>query len=143
MEIPKYVYPSWMGGSLVIIGVIWPALLRMMVNGGLGRDRSQGFDLRRYKSSAPTAAAAATGTTAQDQQQLKELEENMLASLKAQQAGDPPLPPAQGPAQPQIAKLGGAGPAPESVKAAPPQEKSYQGEYYPVDRTGPDKGQKK
>jgi len=143
MEIPKYVYPVWIAGSFVVIGLIWPLLLRMMVDQGLGRERTQGFDLRRYKPSASEAKPAAVGATAEDQQRLVDLEANMLASLKAQQAGEAPAPAAGQAAPPQVAKLSGA--AAQTPAAAPepePEKKSYEGEYYPVDRHNP-RGDKK
>jgi hypothetical protein len=143
MEIPKYVYPIWMGGSFLIIGLIWPMLLRMMLDQGLGRDHSQQFDLRRYKSSSPKPAAAAAGPTAQEQQRLIDLEQSMLASLKAQQASEPAPPPAPAPAPSPVVKLAGAAPASPQASESPEREKMYEGEYYPVDRTGPDKDQKK
>jgi hypothetical protein len=138
MEIPRYVYPVWMGGSFLIIGLIWPALLGMMVNQGLGRDRGRGFDLSRYKgTSAPPAVAAASGPTAADQQRLIDLEEGMLASLKAQQAAEPP-PSEQAPeAPPPLVALSGQAAAPASQPEQAPTEKSYQGEFYPVDRHNP------
>jgi hypothetical protein len=137
MEIPKFVYPVWMGGSFLIIGLIWPALLGMMVNQGLGRDRGRGFDLSRYKGTSAPPVAAASGPTAADQQRLIDLEQEMLASLKAQQADEPP-PSAQAPeAPPQVVALSGQAAAPAKQPEQAPAEKSYQGEFYPVDRQGP------
>ena len=37
-ESPKYVYEIWMIGSFLLVGVMWPAMLRVMVKGGLGPD---------------------------------------------------------------------------------------------------------
>jgi hypothetical protein len=143
MEIPKYVYPVWIFGSFVVIGLIWPTLLRMMIGQGLGRERTQGFDLRGYKPSPTPAAVGAAGPTAEDQQRLVDLEANMLASLKAQQAGKAPAPAAEAAAPPQVAKLSGAAaPASTPAPAPEPEEKSYEGEYYPVDRHNPRRGKK-
>ena len=143
MEIPKYVYPIWMGGSFVIIGLIWPMLLRMMLGQGLGRAGPEQFNLRRYRGSSPKPAAKSAGPTAEDQQRLIDLEQSMLASLKAQQAGEPAAPAAAAPAPAQVVKLAGAAPAQPQAPQSPEREKTYEGEYYPVDRTGTAKDQKK
>ncbi|MGD0461254.1 MAG: hypothetical protein ABSB74_02080 [Tepidisphaeraceae bacterium] len=135
-ESANHVYAIWMIGSFLVVGVIWPALLQVMVKGGLGRTKPEEFDLRRYKPSPVPSAVAkpTTVVTKDDMQQLREMEEALEASLKASAAtSGPAAEPQAQPAAPAIKVLGGSEPA-AALPQTPEEPKEYQGEFYPVVR---------
>ncbi len=136
-ETPKYVYEIWMIGSFLLVGVIWPALLSVMVKGGLGRSDDDEEYLSRFKGAPEPAAAPApaAAVTHDDMQRLRELEQNLEASLKASAPAVAEAVPPQ-PAAPAVKMLSGeAAPAP-AVPQTPEERKSYQGEFYPVAKPG-------
>jgi len=127
----------WMGGSVLIIGIIWPTLLNVMLRHGLGSMKADEYDLTRFKGGkdaatmpAPSAAAA----TESDMDRLRELEATMAQSLKSSGSNEPSL--AEEKAEPVVAKLAGAPVEAPVLPAVEEGPKSYQGEFYPVVKTG-------
>lgn len=135
-ESQKYGYEIWMIGSFLLVGVIWPALLRVMVKGGLGRTTEEEY-LSRFRGAPEPAAVAAPAAAVMhdDMQRLRELEQNLEASLKASAPAVAAAASPQ-PAAPAVKKLGGE-PAPAPAAPRTPEEKkSYEGEFYPVVKPG-------
>jgi hypothetical protein len=135
-ESSKYGYGTWMVGTFLLVGVIWPTLLGVMVRGGLGRMTPEEYDLSRFKGGTDPATmpkASTAPVTVSDMAKLRDLEATMAETLKAggvttvaTTAGTPAEP------APAVKKLAGeAAPAPAPV-AAPDEAKDYQGEFYPV-----------
>ncbi|MDP9175760.1 MAG: hypothetical protein M3O30_18115 [Planctomycetota bacterium] len=131
---PDYAYEIWMAGSFVVLGVIWPMLLRTMVTGGMGRVRMEDYDLTRFRGGANARKKETRKEmSAADILKLTELEASLKASLKAGEELAPAA--ARAPEQepsPQIIKLQGT--AAGEMAAAPmtEEEKHYTGQYYPV-----------
>ncbi len=122
-------------GTFLLVGVIWPALLAVLIKGGLGRTKPEEYDLRRFNAGPEPAAAAkpATAVSKGDMQRLRELEQSMEATLKESATAAPSVAAAEAaPAAPAVKKLAG-GPADAPAAPIPVEEKKdYQGEYYPV-----------
>jgi hypothetical protein len=142
---PKWSYGICMTGSLVVIGIIWPLLIQTMVKGGLGRKREvDDYDLSRFKGGKePQVAAVQQGMTAEDEARLKELEEQMAASLKARQDAEPATAPVVVGAAEPVKKLKAGGDVQEHVVEQTEEEKAYTGEYYPVVKQVTHKDEKK
>ncbi len=138
-ESTNHSYAIWMTATFLLVGLIWPALIQVMVKGGLGRPQSDEFNLSQYKPSptAPAVAKPQTGVTQDDMQQLKEMEESLVASLKASgSTGGPAADPQTQLAAPAIKVLNASAAEPAAaVPQAPEERKAYQGEFYPVVRT--------
>ncbi len=87
-EAPQYVYEAWIGGSVLVIGIIWPGLLLAMKKGGLGRVHTATYDLSRFKPAKATSGSGsepvkeAVGITAAGIQQVHDLATNMEESLR-------------------------------------------------------------
>jgi hypothetical protein len=89
-------YPAatWIGGSVLLIGVVWPTVINLLAFGRLTQPREEkGIDLSKVKN---TSALAPAAPSADDLEQLHELE----AELEAKLAGAAPEPPAEQPAVP-------------------------------------------
>jgi phage tail protein X len=135
-ELPKYVYQVWIIGTVLVVGVIWPALIQLLVKGGFGRPvTEEEFDLKRFKPSAPERAAAVKTAvvTQSDMDRLRELEENMEATLKGGGSGAPAVAAATA-ADPAVVKplAGGPAEAPVAPAAANEPEHYDGGVFYPV-----------
>lgn len=130
-QAPGSVYPVWMGSSFVLIGLIWPALIQMMLRGGFGRPKSD-YDLKRFKGeTAKAPVAKRAGMTAADMQRLREWEQSMEGRLKTSAVpGQQPQAAAAGSAP--VKKLTG-GPLGPLAPAPPEEDKEYTGEFYPVE----------
>lgn len=129
----------WGTGGLVAGGVVWPALLAVLIGAGFGRPpKDPAYDLDRFNG-APEPAKPAPAEDAdlarRFAEHLAELERELEAGLQAGRAPAPagpaaaaaPLPPAALPAAPL------ADPPP----AAAEQDKDFWGEYYPVTHNRP------
>lgn len=134
-ESSNYGFEIWMIGTFLLVGVIWPALLSVMIRGGLGSMTTEEYDLSRFKgghdpATMPKATAAAV--TQSDMDRLHDLEARMAENLKA--GATAPLSADEKSPQPipAVAKLTGG---PARAPAAPQSKdepKDYQGEFYPV-----------
>ena len=75
----EYVFLTWFGGSVLVIGVIWPCVIDLIIYGRVVRPpREKGIDLSKVKQPAPVPRAAAS---AHDLDRLRELEEELEHSL--------------------------------------------------------------
>jgi hypothetical protein len=132
-EAPRYLYEFWIGGSFLVIGVIWPGLLRMMLQGGLGRSPEAKYDLGRFKSEPEKPAAKPVGITEADLEQVKAMADNLEASLRAgATAAAPGAAPVTTSAAP-IKKLSGSAAEPSLPTMTEQGPKEYTGEFYPVE----------
>ena len=136
-ESSKYGFQIWMGGTFLIVGVIWPTLLTVMVKGGLGKTTPEEYDLNRFKGEPEEMKPEpVVDTSASDMQRLRELEESMTAALKSGAAPAAAGATAVATAAPEIIKLTG-GPAHEAeVPKQADESKEYGGEFYPVAHPG-------
>jgi hypothetical protein len=134
-EASQYVYQIWIGGSVLVIGIIWPAILRLMKQGGLGRVATAQYDLSQFKTGKEKAPEKeAVGVTAADMERLGELADNMEASLRASGAFEGKAVGGLAPEAAAIKKLTGtAGDVAEPVTPES-QSKEFSGEFYPVEK---------
>jgi hypothetical protein len=137
---PKYAMRIWMTGTFILVGVIWPILLRMMLLGGLGREEPDDYDLSRFKGSGKPATVQkqSAALTTDDLARIGEMEASFKASLgsmadavttstAAATASGAPA------AAPEIKKLiGGSDVAQEVAKTEEEAQRAYRGEFYPV-----------
>jgi hypothetical protein len=138
---PSYIYPICIGGSFVLIGLLWPTLLLRLQTAGLGQARGEEeekVDLSKFRPSKPAAARPVpTGPTRQDMEQLAAVTAQYERSV-----GDATISGAA-----RESKAGGAAAsagtarkwetaAAEETKSTdkPAEEHDYGGEFYPVDR---------
>ena len=134
---PKWVWTLWTGGSILVIGGIWPTVVSLLAGAGFGRPPRQEpeYDLDRFKGEPEEETKKPAVVSADDQKQLAALEaelERNLASSGAALESNASTPADN--AQPQIKKLTG-GPVEASSAAQQPEEpKDYRGEFYPVAR---------
>jgi hypothetical protein len=132
-ETPNHVYTIAMGGSFLLVGVIWPALLFVMAKGGLVKKPAR-VPERKYHSE-PEAAPVKATATAGDMQRLRDLEAALTASLKSGEAVATravAIGASVEEEKPVIKKLDGAS---EPLKPAPvvEEEKDFSGGvFYPV-----------
>jgi hypothetical protein len=96
---PRWATALWTGGSVVLIGLIWPTIVNLLVYGSIFRPREEkGIDLSKVRS---TSAPAATrpGMTEQDLAAVARLESELESKLGAGdgQAAPPPGAPAAEP----------------------------------------------
>jgi hypothetical protein len=129
-ETQNNVYPIAIGGSFLVVGLIWPAFLSVMVKGGLGKKRAREPE-RKYQI-GPEPVPVKAGVTAGDMQKLRDLEASLTASLKS---GDAPAAVAAS-AEPEeklvIKKLDGTA-EPVATPVVEEEEKDFSGgEFYPV-----------
>jgi len=134
----------WMGGSVLIIGIIWPTLLHLMLRHGLGSMKADEYDLSRFKGGKDAAtmpAPSAAVATESDMDRLRELEAAMAQSLKSSGPREDAV--TEEKPEPVVAKLAGAPVEAPVLPAAEEGPKSYQGEFYPVVKTGGKSEEKK
>ena len=123
---PRFSPALWFGGSVVLIGVVWPTLLNLLLFGSILRPREEkGLSLRNV--TAPPATA----------QQQQGSDENaigqMTAALEAQlhsSAGTPAQSADAPKAVPAVGNMSGEPLAPGAPVAKEPKE--YGGEFYPT-----------
>jgi hypothetical protein len=108
--------------------------IQLMLTGGLGRKKEAGdYDLSRFKGGKePQVAAVQQGMTAEDEARLKDLEEQMAASLKARQDAEPAAAPVVVGAGEPVKQLKSGKDAEEHMVEQTDEEKAYTGEFYPV-----------
>lgn len=136
-----YIYPIAIGGSFLLIGVIWPSVLYRMQTAGLGhvaKEKDEKADLWKARPSKPEPTRAApTGPTREDMEQLAAVTASYERSV-----GDATISNAAHESKVGVAAIAAATArkwetsAVEEVKAAekPAEEHEYGGEFYPVDR---------
>jgi hypothetical protein len=134
---PKTVWTMWMGGSVLVLGVIWPLALQLLIKGGFAPPpREKLMDMSRYGKGTTEKAAAAMPVAAmtispEEQERLDALEAKIMADLKEQAAKTPAPPP---PEPVEIKKLGTEAVAPVAVQDHEIKtSKDYRGGvFYPV-----------
>ena len=140
-KVPKDAEMIWMGGTILIVGIIWPIGLSFLKGAGLGRQAvAEQYDLSRFGKGKPTKAVAAVKAEMSDvdRAQLKEVQEALAASLK-DGIGHAPAAPAG--AQPSAAgeekefKTAPLEPSPALGQAE--EKKEYEGQFYPVAKGAP------
>jgi hypothetical protein len=128
---PKAQFALWTLGGLVLIGGVWPFVVNLLSFGSLFHPKSAeepGIDLSKVKNTSAGAAPVAMGLSAEDQDRLGELEEELESFLKSGQSA-----PSEAP-QPAAVRVLNAGPA-EEVAAEPKKQrekKAFGGEFYPT-----------
>ncbi|MGN6503922.1 MAG: hypothetical protein ACTHM6_00010 [Tepidisphaeraceae bacterium] len=142
-QVPRTMYLLCIGGSVLVIGVLWPMLLRALVRAGLGapEEVDAGIDLSRVSSSSedipiPTRAAVSE----EDRGKLDALNAALESNVAGMTIGDSK--PAEPASAAEVAKQEQAirelpnAPLEHAPAAAAPKptDDDYKGEYYPVAR---------
>ncbi|HXE53643.1 MAG TPA: hypothetical protein VN541_11530 [Tepidisphaeraceae bacterium] len=117
-----------MVAGMLIVGGVWPVVLRLVYGPPPERVR---FDVGGPGVAA--RAAAKPQATEEDRRHLEELEAEMMAGMAATEP-TPDVREVQRSPDPEVRVL--AGETVEARPEAPPQEKDYRGEYYPVEKKG-------
>jgi hypothetical protein len=137
-------FAIWIGGSLVLIGGIWPSMVSLMIGAGLGRPKKskeeKEYDLDRfgkYKEPSKPAIAVKAGMSAAESRRLEEMQDKMEADLAAagmqMTSANGEAASAAGSSATGVKKLTGA--AVEVAPAIKPEDtepREYTGEFYPV-----------
>jgi hypothetical protein len=144
-NMPAAIVAIWGGGSLLLIGGVWPTVLGLMIGAGLGRpktEKKEEYNLDRVGQTSAeeediTVKPGAKTVTAEDHDKLRQLQETLERNLAA--AGVTQTAPADTPAAgaTPVKKLDGV--PLESAAALQNQDnapKQYGGEFYPVVRPG-------
>ncbi len=128
---PKAQFGMWIGGSLVLFGLVWPTTINLLLFGRPWRPKQpkEDYDLDRFEKSEPAAAPPPTEV---DQEALH----SQIAAIEAElettavAANGPGDTTTDGPAP--VRKLDG-GPLELGSNAEPAKEdKEYKGEFYPT-----------
>ena len=116
---PRMRWVLWTGGSLLLVGGLWPLLLRWPMGAGWGpQPKAQPYDLSRFGSEpAPPKQEASPGPAVVAD-----------APMPIQPAAEPAEPPAASPVK-QLS----ASPLQPAPPAEPHPEKDYAGEFYPTE----------
>lgn len=147
----KVWYPLCMGAGLVLIGGIWPIIIRLMIGTGLAPKPQESEYDKRWRdhkpSSEPMPVLAVNGPTDADAQQLEELNSTLEKSIAA---GGMALTAAKTPDQAEEKKSDAAirklveTPLEQPKAPLNPEEpKDFRGEFYPVARPHEKKDEKK
>jgi prepilin-type N-terminal cleavage/methylation domain-containing protein/prepilin-type processing-associated H-X9-DG protein len=130
-KIPLAWYALWGGGGLVIGGIIWPAMLALLIGAGFGRkEKIDDYDLSRFKREADKAKKPNTVSPEAEAQLAKVIEG--LEEQNAASAVDAPIDAPEG--KPAIRKLEEPPASPEPAPLSVDDLRRYQGEFYPVAR---------
>ena len=138
-QVPRNAWLISMGGSVLVIGVLWPLTIRMMVKLGLGNPEvadDAGYDLSQTRTRPSNAVVVPQGISADAQAQLAALNERLEQHVGDMLIGDekPDVAKERKAEQAVIRKLSSV-PA-EQNEPTGQQEKpiSFDGEFYPVAR---------
>jgi hypothetical protein len=129
---PKFVWVTWIGGAVLVVGVIWPTLLNFMIGAGWGRHRKEKetFDLSRFKGES-SKPAEKKSVTQNDIDQLRALEAQLEEKLKPSGPGG--AAPAAQEREEAVRQLTG-GPVETATATKEEEDRDYKGEFYPVAR---------
>jgi hypothetical protein len=134
--VPANIWAVALGGSILVIGILWPMALKTMVKLGLAEPPDERMDLsaiRTTKNDVPDRVAASK-VTAGDQQKLADLtaalEENVAGMATAGSGGSAHRPHADAPVK--DLKLTAEPLTPATASAAKEEDNEYGGEFYPV-----------
>jgi prepilin-type N-terminal cleavage/methylation domain-containing protein len=127
-EQPPILLALYIAAGAVLIGGIWPALLRL--TGGDNRKSEQLYDLERFGSDPSTTTQKAPA--GEDQGRFEQLEAEMLATLSGTKAQLADAAINMRAPEPVVSELASE---PATVVAPPvEQDKEYAGEFYPVEK---------
>ena len=130
-------YPAatWVGGSILLIGVVWPTVINLLVFGRLTRPREEkGVDLSKVKN---TAAPAPAAPSALDLEHLRELEAELEARLAGAAPAEPVAPadrPGGPPRRAAVLTTAPAGPAPADAPHDDTVFGAKADDFYPTER---------
>jgi hypothetical protein len=127
-------YPAatWVGGSVLLIGVVWPTVINLLAFGRLTRPREEkGTDLSKVKNAAAPAPA---GPSADDLEHLRELESELEAKLAGEAPAAPPEQPAAPPRRAAVLTAAPAGPAPTDAPHDDTVFGAKADDFYPTER---------
>jgi hypothetical protein len=131
---PWAVYTIWTGGSVLVMGLVWPSLISLAAGRGLGlkpyRPDEPAYDLERFAGGDEPAKPAAKEMTEEDAQQLAAAEAALRKGLGP--AGAAAAPATDGSTDQAIKKLEGKPLEPLAIPGQDEEPKEYKGEYYPV-----------
>jgi hypothetical protein len=128
----RFIWVTWIGGAVIVVGGIWPTLLNFMIGAGWGRQKKvkETFDLSRFKGES-TQAGEQKVVSQQDIDQLRALEAKLEENLKPTGGAHAGAEPATTEAPVRELTGGTLEPA-AAVKEEDPTD--YKGEFYPVAR---------
>ncbi|HEX8323084.1 MAG TPA: hypothetical protein VF595_04145 [Tepidisphaeraceae bacterium] len=135
--VPRNVWLMSIGGSVLLVGLIWPVVLKLMIKLGLAEPPAErGADLSGVRTTdSSTAMRSGSIVTADDRQKLAalnaELEAN-VAGMSVGVAADSPDRPAAAVAPVQLPTERPAEPSVPAVTPGKPED--FEGEFYPVAR---------
>jgi hypothetical protein len=128
----RFVWVTWIGGAVIVVGGVWPTLLNFMIGAGWGRQKKvkETFDLSRFKGES-TQAGEEKVVTQQDIDQLRALEAQLEENLKPSGAGHAGTETA---ATEEPVRQLSRGPVEAGAVAKEEDPNDYKGEFYPVAR---------
>ena len=146
LETAKGAFTVYPLGGLVLIGGVWPSVLRLLVKAGYGSGAADdAFDLSTYKPGRGESAGRRPTVTQADADELARLEAELEAKLRSGDVGatvastDDPAAGTGGAKKPPVPVLD-AGPLEVAKEAGRPGEpKGFgadQGDYYPTEVHG-------
>ena len=80
---PRWIVLIWTTASVVLIGGVWPVVMRILAGAGSERKEKEEYDLDRFHHGREPADKHGRGTTRNGRKKLEELEAEMLAALTA------------------------------------------------------------
>lgn len=134
--VPANIWAGAMGGSLLLIGILWPLALKTMVKFGLAEAPDERMDLSAIRTTQDDVPdlASRPKVTADDHQQLADvtaaLEQNVAGMATAGAGASAHRPHADAPVK--DLKLTAEPMTPATAAAAPQESHEYGGEFYPV-----------
>lgn len=150
---PDWSYTLWIGGSFLLLGVIWPTVQNKLIEAGYGRapEPSTGESLfsilfsRKAKPSRSSddgvkAKARPTGLSDEELERINKMEADLAGFVKSGSkttAGE-----ADEAAAPAIKNLSSGPLAEQAAPEAPKEEQDYGGEFYPTVAHGRKKSDK-
>jgi len=138
--VPRNAWLMSMGGSVLLIGVVWPQVIRMLVKMGLGNPevpQEAGYDLSKVQQ-RPTERPAAPVATEEDAAELAAFNAQLESKVGGMKIVDEKRDETEERRQEQavIRKLSDAPLERQDADKKPDEEKTFGGEYYPVARPG-------
>lgn len=150
---PEWSYTLWIGGSFLLLGVIWPTVQNRLIAAGYGRapePSATGASLfsilfsRKPKSPSRSggdtkAKPRSMAMSAEELERIDKMEEDLAGFIKG---GDKAVGgEASQAAAPEIKKLSSGAVGPQKAPDVPKEEQNYGGEFYPTVAHGRKKGE--
>jgi hypothetical protein len=135
---PKWGMSFWIGGSFLVIGLIWPTIVNLLAFGSFFRPKEEkGIDLSTVIN-RPLAASAQPAVSAEDVAAVEQMSTKLESKLES--AAEPQSPPKEEPSARGLAVTQLAGDALEAVAVdQQDQDKAFgraPGDFYPTERKG-------